>query len=72
MSKTEICQMCDNYSVRNKCNQKKECKIMKMIDENAALKKQVRELKKELADAKLNMSYMVNLNAIGNRNDMGW
>lgn len=39
MSKTEICQMCDNYSVRNKCDQKKECKIMKMIDENAALKK---------------------------------
>ncbi len=68
MSKTEICQMCDNYSVRNKCDQKKECKIMKMIDENAALKKQVREL----ADAKLNMSYMVNPNAIGNRNDMGW
>lgn len=45
---------------------------MKMIDENAALKKQVRELEKELADAKLNMSYMVNPNAIGNRNDMGW
>ena len=48
MSKTEICQMCDNYSVRNKCDQKKDCKIMKIMDENAALKKQVKELKKEL------------------------
>lgn len=72
MSKTEICQMCDNYSVRTRCDNRKDCKIMKMIDENVALKKQVRELKKELADAKLKMSYMVNPCAIGNRNDMGW
>lgn len=71
MSKTEICQMCDNYSVRNKCDQKKDCKIMKIMDENAALKKQVKELKKELAEAKLNMSYMIDPNAIGDRNDMG-
>lgn len=72
MSKTEICQMCDNYSVRNKCDQKKDCKIMKIMDENAALKKQVKELKKELAEAKLNMSYMIDPSAIGDRNDMGW
>ena len=45
---------------------------MKIMDENAALKKQVKELKKELAEAKLNMSYMIDPNAIGNRNDMGW
>ena len=45
---------------------------MKVMDENAALKKQVKELMKELADAKLKMSYMVNPNVIGNRNDMGW
>lgn len=72
MSKTEICQMCDNYSVRNECDQKKDCKIMKIMDENAALKKQVKGLKKELAEAKLNMSYMIDPNAIGDRNDMGW
>ena len=35
MSKTEICQMCDNYSVRNKCDQKKDCKIMKIMDKIA-------------------------------------
>jgi hypothetical protein len=45
---------------------------MKIMDENAALKKQVKELKKELAEAKLNMSYMIDPNAIGDRNDMGW
>ena len=45
---------------------------MNVMIENTALKKQVKELKKELAEAKLKMSYMVNPNAIGNRNDMGW
>lgn len=72
MNKTEICQMCDNYSIDRRCDHSKDCKIMKVMDENAALKKQVKELMKELADAKLKMSYMVNPNAIGNRNDMGW
>mgnify|MGYP004583862903 FL=1 len=42
------------------------------MNENAALKKRVKELTKELADAKLNMSYMIDPNAIGDRNDMGW
>lgn len=72
MNKTEICQMCDNYNVDARCDHREDCKIMKVIDENTALKKQVKELRKELSDAKLKMSYMVNPNAIGNRNDMGW
>lgn len=72
MQKIDVCKMCDNYSVRDKCDHRKDCKLMKLIDENEALKKQVAELKKELADAKLNMSYMINPNAIGERNDMGW
>ena len=72
MNKTEMCQMCDNYSVNMKCDYREDCKIMKVMDENTALKKQVKELRKELSDAKLKMSYMVNPNAIGNRNDMGW
>lgn len=72
MSKTEICLMCNNYCTDTKCNHSKDCKIMNVMIENTALKKQVKELKKELAEAKLKMSYMVNPNAIGNRNDMGW
>lgn len=72
MRKKEICQMCDNYSVRTRCDNRKDCKIMKIVDENATLKKQVEELKKELAEVKLNMSYMIDPNAIGDRNDMGW
>lgn len=72
MNKTDICQMCDNYSAHTKCESEDDCKIMKIMNENAALKKQVKELTKELADAKLNMSYMIDPNAIGDRNDMGW
>ena len=72
MNKTEICQMCDNYCVDERCDHSKDCKIMMVMDENTALKKRVRELRKELDDAKLKMSYMVNPNAIGNKNDMGW
>lgn len=71
MNKTEICQMCDNYCVDARCDHSKDCKITAVI-ENTALKKQVKELRKELAEAKLKMSYRVNPNAIGNRNDMGW
>lgn len=39
MNKTEICQMCDNYSVDARCDHREDCKIMKVIDENTALKK---------------------------------
>ena len=64
--------MCDNFSVNNKCDYKKECKIMKVMDENLEMKKQIRELKKTLADTRLKMSYMNDPNAISNKNDMGW
>lgn len=71
MNRTEICLMCNNYSVDTKCDHSKDCKIMNVMIENATLKKQVKELKKELENLKLKMSYMIDPNAIGNRNDMG-
>lgn len=42
------------------------------LEENKKLKKEINSLKKELSDTELKMSYMINPNAIGNRNDMGW
>lgn len=72
MRKIDVCKMCDNYSAREKCDHRKECTLMKVIDENETLKKQVKELKKELADIKLKMSYTINPSAVGERNDMGW
>ena len=71
MRKTDVCKMCDNYSTRNNCEYRKDCKLMKIIDENKVLKKQVKDMRKELDDAKLKMSYMINPNAI-RRNEMGW
>lgn len=42
------------------------------LEENKKLKKEINSLKKKLSDTELKMSYMINPNAIGNRNDMGW
>lgn len=43
-----------------------------VLEENKKLKKEVNSLKKKLSDTELEMSYMINPNAIGDRNDMGW
>lgn len=72
MSKKELCEMCTEYSTEIKCENKSACKLMALIDENTSLKNQIKELKKENSDLRLNMSYMTNPNAIGDRNDMGW
>lgn len=42
------------------------------LEENKKLKKEINSLKKKLSDTKLEMFYMINPNAIGDRNDMGW
>lgn len=43
-----------------------------VLEENKKLKEEINSLKKKLSDTKLEMSYMINPNAIGDRNDMGW
>lgn len=43
-----------------------------VLEENKKLKEEINSLKKKLSDTQLEMSYMINPNAIGNRNDMGW
>nr|DAZ35482.1 MAG TPA: A-type inclusion protein repeat protein [Caudoviricetes sp.] len=45
---------------------------MAVLKENRALKKKVSQLKRQLDESELKRSYMVNPNAIGYRNDMGW
>lgn len=42
------------------------------LEENKKLKEEINSLKKKLSDTELEMSYMINPNAIGDRNDMGW
>ena len=64
MSDTELCKMCTEYSNETKCDNKENCKLLAIVREN-------RELKKENADLRLKISYMVNPNAIGDRHEMG-
>ena len=64
--------MCQEYDIEHKCEMENSCKLIYVLKENKKLKKQVNSLKKELSDTKLKMSYMINPNVIGNRNDMGW
>ena len=72
MKKIDICMLCTEYSTDHKCENEDNCSLVALWKENQKLKDEVCKLKKELSDARLNMSYMINPNAIGNRNDMGW
>nr|DAZ72303.1 MAG TPA: hypothetical protein [Caudoviricetes sp.] len=64
--------MCQEYDIEHKCEMENSCKLISVLKENKELKKKVNSLKKELSDTELKMSYMINPNAIGSRNDMGW
>ncbi|MED9905262.1 MAG: hypothetical protein UFG06_13915 [Lachnospiraceae bacterium] len=64
MRDIKLCEMCTEYSKDIKCENKDNCKLLAIVREN-------RTLKKENADLRLEMSYMVNPNAIGDRHEMG-
>lgn len=64
MTRKELCNMCMDYAKGAKCDNQDKCKLLAVIKENKALKK-------EIADLKLKMSYMVNPNAIGDCHEMG-
>ena len=72
MTEKEVCLMCENYSEDTKCDRQDSCKLMAVLKENRKLKKKVSRLKCQLDESELKRSYMVNLSAIGYRNDMGW
>ncbi|RHG57738.1 hypothetical protein [Coprococcus comes] len=72
MTEKEVCLMCENYSEDTKCDQHDSCKLMAVLKENRKLKKKVSQLKRQLDESEMKRSYMVNPNAIGYRNDMGW
>lgn len=71
MKQIELCEMCTEYSKDAKCENKAGCKLLNILKENEKLKKENRSLKAEIADLRLNMSYMINPNAIGDRCEMG-
>lgn len=64
MTKKELCMMCDEYSFIDKCEHEDKCKLLALLKENE-------ELKKNLADLRLRMSYMHDPNSIGDSHEMG-
>lgn len=68
----DICRMCTEYDEQRECEAKANCPLMEIYLENGALRRWLATTRKELEDTKLKMSYMINPNAIGERNDMGW
>ena len=70
MTEKELCLMCENYSEDTKCEQRDNCKLMAILQENMELKKKVSRLKHQLDESELKRSYMINPNAIGDRHDM--
>ena len=71
MTEKELCLMCENYSEDTKCEQRDNCKLMAILQENMELKKKVSRLKHQLDESELMRSYMIYPNAIGDRHDMG-
>ncbi|MBR6538089.1 MAG: hypothetical protein IKT67_12910 [Lachnospiraceae bacterium] len=67
----EICKMCDNYCTDAECENERDCKIAKLVDENRTLKAENKRVRKELSDLRLQMSYIHNPNTIGDRHEMG-
>ena len=47
MTKNDICRMCSEYSVDTVCEHKKDCELLKLIDENEELKAMVKKLEHE-------------------------
>lgn len=47
IKKDELCRMCLEYSADRTCEHIKECKLMKVLDENKRLKEKVRKLEYE-------------------------
>lgn len=71
MTKKELCNMCNEYSTDTKCEMESDCKLLKIVEENKSLKDECKQLKKQISDFKIQMSYMTDPNAIGDRHEMG-
>lgn len=71
MTEKELCNMCTEYSQDVKCENKDTCKLLNVVRDNKRLIEENRALKKEVSELRVQMSYMRDPNAIGDRHEMG-
>lgn len=57
MTRKELCEMCTEYSVDTKCENKEMCKLQAILTENAQLKKENRELRQENKERRIMESW---------------
>ena len=57
MTGKELCEMCTEYSVDTKCENKKTCKLQAILTENARLKEENRRLRKENEERRIRESW---------------
>ena len=52
MNKKDICELCTEYSADEKCESEDECVLIALWKENRDLKEKIKNLEKELQEAK--------------------
>lgn len=57
MTGKELCEMCTEYSVDSKCENKETCKLQVILTENARLKAENKKLKKENDEMRIRESW---------------
>ena len=57
MTRKELCEMCTEYSVDVKCENKETCKLQAILTENAQLKAENTKLRKENQEMRIRESW---------------
>lgn len=57
MTRKELCEMCTEYSVDTKCENKDSCKLQAILTENAMLKAENKRLKEENREMRIRESW---------------
>lgn len=57
MKKKELCSICTEYSVEEKCENMSSCELQKILLENKELKKQNAYLRRQLSDMRVMESW---------------
>jgi len=71
VTENALCNMCTEYSQDVKCENKNTCKLLNVVRDNKRLIEENRALKREVSELRVQMSYMRDPNAIGDRHEMG-